>query len=270
MVWTKEKQRQCSKKHYLENKETYLARAKKWRKKNPEKYYEAIKRWSKEHPEKCREYTKKWRKEHQEKCREYRRRHYQKNREKVIAVAKKWSNENPEKHYEATKKWRKKNPEKVNTYTKKWREKNLEKTKLLRRKYRQNLKLEILSHYSNGGIKCAYCGEEELAFLSIDHSFGDGAKHRKQLNLSGGFYYWLKRNNYPQDLGLRILCMNCNWYFSHKKRKKKIDARVFNCRCQCCGEKKVEVLSFNEKQNKVLCRNCWSASRYGKVCPHQK
>ena len=66
-----------------------------------------------------------------------------------------------------------------------------------------------------GGARCACCGEEQIEFLTLDHTNDDGAAQRKALtgkNLGGtaAFYAWLKKNDYPQDLGLAVACMNCN------------------------------------------------------------
>ena len=60
------------------------------------------------------------------------------------------------------------------------------------------------------GGRCACCGEEEVAFLSIDHMHGGGRKHREEIGAVGsrGFYGWLKDNNYPA--GFQVLCHNCN------------------------------------------------------------
>lgn len=62
-----------------------------------------------------------------------------------------------------------------------------------------------------GGYICACCGETEKSFLSIDHIYNDGAKHKRENNLKTGeqMYRWLKRNNFPD--GFQILCMNCQW-----------------------------------------------------------
>lgn len=60
-----------------------------------------------------------------------------------------------------------------------------------------------------GGLRCVCCGETKLEFLTIDHERGDGAAHRKQMG-HGSLYSWLKAHRYPQDLGLRVLCFNCN------------------------------------------------------------
>lgn len=94
----------------------------------------------------------------------------------------------------------------------------------------QRLRLEVFNHYSNGKMNCACCGESHIEFLSIDHINGDGAKHRKEIGMERGggvrFYYWLKRNNYPE--GFRVLCMNCNFsrgqhgYCPHEKEVQEI------------------------------------------------
>jgi hypothetical protein len=70
------------------------------------------------------------------------------------------------------------------------------------------LRLSALMHYSNNS--CACCGETHIEFLAIDHIDGNGNQHRKEFNTGSGtpFYYWLKRNNYPE--GFRVLCHNCN------------------------------------------------------------
>lgn len=82
---------------------------------------------------------------------------------------------------------------------------------------RLRLKIETLGRYSKTDIpECGCCGEEEVLFLTIDHTNNDGGEHRKIMKEGGisssgyMFYYWLKRNNFPQDLGLETLCYNCN------------------------------------------------------------
>lgn len=73
-------------------------------------------------------------------------------------------------------------------------------------------KLDVMKAY--GGAICACCGEDLLAFLTLDHINGDGAAHRMVLKKAGigigsSFYSWLQRNNYPA--GLQVLCLNCNF-----------------------------------------------------------
>ena len=72
--------------------------------------------------------------------------------------------------------------------------------------YKQRLKKEVFEAYGN---KCVCCGETNLAFLTIDHIYNDGAAHRAAGVRSGTqTYMWLKRNKYPN--AFRILCYNCN------------------------------------------------------------
>jgi len=78
---------------------------------------------------------------------------------------------------------------------------------------RMQMRVEILSHYGN---ECACCGENRQEFLCVDHVNGDGSKHRKEVSngTSGtAFYWWIRRNNFPE--GLRLLCFNCNNVLVH-------------------------------------------------------
>ncbi len=69
-------------------------------------------------------------------------------------------------------------------------------------------KMHAISHYSNGLMKCACCGEAHIEFLTIDHIDGGGNTHRKS-QLSGiKIHRWLHINRYPA--GFRVLCSNCN------------------------------------------------------------
>ena len=72
------------------------------------------------------------------------------------------------------------------------------------------LRLSILEHY---GGRCACCGEDDEVFLVIDHINNDGGQQRRKIfgrtrTNTAEFYYWIRRNNYPDDL--QILCWNCN------------------------------------------------------------
>jgi len=81
---------------------------------------------------------------------------------------------------------------------------------------RSNLKVKIETIDAYGG-ECAICGEFHIECLTIDHSFGDGGKFRKAMLLKtnracGGssLYRFLRNQGFPKDLGLRVLCFNCN------------------------------------------------------------
>jgi len=74
----------------------------------------------------------------------------------------------------------------------------------MREKY-QELRQQVLDYY--GGC-CECCGEAHQEFLAIDHVNGGGRKHRAKTGSGINFYYWIVRNNFPDDL--RVLCHNCN------------------------------------------------------------
>ena len=82
------------------------------------------------------------------------------------------------------------------------------------RQYRLKIKMEVLTHYSNGRPKCKKCEFNDIRALCIDHVNGDGAEHRKKMCGSkrngAGFntYLWLRKNHYPS--GFQVLCYNCN------------------------------------------------------------
>jgi hypothetical protein len=76
-------------------------------------------------------------------------------------------------------------------------------------KRRESVRDSVYRAY--GGYVCACCGENEKAFLSIDHVNNDGADHKRLNRLHTGeqMYRWIIRNGFPK--GFQILCMNCNW-----------------------------------------------------------
>ncbi len=94
----------------------------------------------------------------------------------------------------------------------------------------KRLRLAAISHYSQGTMRCACCGEPELAFLTLDHINNDGAEHRRQLfgkksrsYSTRALYSVLAKQGYP--VGLQVLCWNCNCakdilgYCPHQKRR---------------------------------------------------
>lgn len=75
-------------------------------------------------------------------------------------------------------------------------------------------KKRVLEHY---GGKCMCCEEAEPIFLAMDHIYGGGNEHRREIGNNPGsrggsssvqFYKWIEKNNYPDIL--QILCHNCN------------------------------------------------------------
>lgn len=76
-------------------------------------------------------------------------------------------------------------------------------------KYNLINKTKVINYYGNF---CAVCKENRIERLTIDHANNDGAEQRRNLKYVTGaaFYRWLIKNNYPDNLGLQVLCYNCN------------------------------------------------------------
>lgn len=83
--------------------------------------------------------------------------------------------------------------------------KEVAKERLVR--YREKIRSQVFAAY---GTSCACCGETNQKFLTIDHTYGDGAEHRRDQRISSGdaTYSWLVRNEFPP--GFQTLCFNCN------------------------------------------------------------
>ena len=148
-----------------------------------------------ENKEKVLKYQKDYVERYKEETQAYRKRWHQENKEKVIAKATKWNKRNRARRLEIQANYRNKNSNYIKSRNK---------------EYRLRYRELAIEYYSNGRKICACCNEKVQQFLTIDHIDGGGNKHRKLIGIAGGhnFYYWLKRNNYPE--GYQVLCMNCN------------------------------------------------------------
>lgn len=91
-------------------------------------------------------------------------------------------------------------------------------------------KRKVLKVY---GEICNCCKESEIKFLSIDHIFGGGKKHRSEINMP--LYRWLICEEYPD--GYQTLCINCNMakYLNGKC------PHLLNKKLECLGAAKVDV-----------------------------
>lgn len=107
-------------------------------------------------------------------------------------------------------KYRARHGDKARSASANWEALNKPRRNAWRRHHRLLLKIEVMSHYSGGIPACKCCGDAVLDFLTVDHEHNDGAQHRRDNHLIGGYptYAFLKRNSYPQ--GFRVLCRNCN------------------------------------------------------------
>lgn len=121
---------------------------------------------------------------------------------------KRWRTEHPEKNAQYSKTYGEKHPEKLKECGRRYQAAHKKEINENGRKRRLKIRRETLSHYSDGTLSCACCGETHIEFLAIDHINGGGTKHRKELNRGGGIFAWLKKNGFPD--GYRVLCHNCN------------------------------------------------------------
>jgi len=149
--------------------------------------------------EKFSQWARGYRSRHPEIVKKQRHAHYLKNKEKIAARVTKYRHDNPEK---------------VKEWARKLRLKNLDKYRAKSIATHAALKIDVFSHYAPD-LKCVKCGFSDLRALSIDHIYGNGAKHRKQIG--SVIYRWLKKNNYPP--GYRVLCMNCQFIEKFLNRK---------------------------------------------------
>lgn len=119
---------------------------------------------------------------------------------------------NPSLKRQRDKEWREKHSEQYKarrkalyarrTLTQQQRQKEYHRT------YHSKVKLQVITAY---GGQCECCAENLLEFLTIDHRNRDGKTHRGERNVGNRFYRRLIAEGFPRDVGLRVLCMNCNW-----------------------------------------------------------
>lgn len=79
-----------------------------------------------------------------------------------------------------------------------------------RKQYAWNRRMKCLIAYGGKIPKCKCCGLTEPKFLCLDHTNGGGTSHRKTVGSTSAFYCWLIRNKFPKNIGIQVLCHNCN------------------------------------------------------------
>lgn len=62
------------------------------------------------------------------------------------------------------------------------------------------------------GGRCWCCGLDDRRFLSMAHTFNDGAAHRQRLGKRGPIALMrdLAKRGWPRDEGIAVECFNCN------------------------------------------------------------
>ena len=132
--------------------------------------------------------------------------------------------------------WRNLSPEarlRVNARQEAYRQRHPERAKESKKRSDKKIKLSALLAY--GGPRCVCCGENDPIILTLDHINNDGKKHRDTIgmNAGGAFYGYLKKNDWPNDPPLQVLCYNCNMAKEYNQGmmplwRKKNRVRVFN------------------------------------------
>lgn len=194
--------------------------------KNKERLKIARKEYYEKNKERCSERCRKYREANKEKLKEKRKEYYLNNKKKILGWQKKYRKNNPEKIKKCRQEYYQKNKEKAKRYRienwgtiqarmKIYRQENKEKLREKDRKCHQRLKIEVLTHYGQGRLRCVQCGfDEDFHALSLDHVDGGGEKDRRKFGTGVSFFYYLRRNNYPD--GFQTLCMNCQFIKAHE------------------------------------------------------
>lgn len=91
---------------------------------------------------------------------------------------------------------------------------------------------------------CEICSESFIEFLAIDHKYGHGKEHRKEVGGGTKFCSWLIKNNFPD--GYRILCHNCNLKYRDNTH---------------CIRKTVQVRNLSQTPNAIARRKYTSKNR---------
>ncbi len=134
--------------------------------------------------------------------------------------SKKWIEKTNYDKTKAHKEWRANNKEKYKENYTNYNILNREKIKKYCKDHHKEKRMIVLNHY---GLSCKCCNESNIEFLCIDHIYGGGNEHRREIN--GNLYKWIIKNNFPDFF--RTLCHNCNHslgaygYCPHEKEIKK-------------------------------------------------
>jgi len=213
---------------------------------------------------------KKYINNNKEKINEYYRKYYKDNKSHMRELAKartrKYRERNKELLSDKQKEYRSKPEYKINSqlYRRERYLNNIDKERQLSKDNSRNKRLEVLYHYSNGGMKCEICGETHYEFLEIDHIHNDGNRHRNEIGKSGrDLILWILDNNFPY--GFQIICRNCNVekvklnavglkegatlrqrynYNYHNKNRIEVLNHYGNNnpKCECCGKNNTNIL----------------------------
>ena len=79
------------------------------------------------------------------------------------------------------------------------------------RRARLNRRRRSLHIIGGGHVRCACCGEREVALLTIDHINGGGNQHRRELGARGvSLHQWIRAHPEEARRVLQPLCYSCH------------------------------------------------------------
>ena len=87
-------------------------------------------------------------------------------------------------------------------------EEKKKKDREINKKNQSKYRLETLTHYSNGKMKCNCCDESIYQFLTVD-SLNGGDSQLMKKHGTHNLAWLLRKLEYPE--GYQVLCMNCNF-----------------------------------------------------------
>ena len=129
-------------------------------------------------------------------------------KEKRRQVRREWYQRNKDKELSRNKAYRQATRQDRQAARRRWDSANRDERRLKQREAEHAIRKEVLIAY--GGV-CVCCRETNLRLLTLDHKFDDGAEHRRVFGQKTmTFMRYLRREGYPQNLGLRVMCYNCN------------------------------------------------------------
>ena len=92
------------------------------------------------------------------------------------------------------------------------------RSRLLQYKHAYILRYKRATLDRLGGARCALCGCEELIFLTVDHTDGNGHIHRKQIGNGSNTHRWILKASDVElkRWHLRVLCSSCQKATQHQ------------------------------------------------------
>jgi|SRR2546427_1121049 len=232
--------------------------------KDPIKRKEYNRKWTEEHKEYFVRKASEYRKKYPEKVKITNKKQYLKNHDKRKAYQQKYREEHRIESLESVRKSREKYRDKYNANRMASYYSNTEKFSKIKKEYYYANKLRVLSHYSNGTVKCSSCGIEDMSFLNIDHVHGRKITGHSRNFGSDKLYRYLIKHGFPA--GYQVLCWNCNMIkererprtlsqkpilVRERERKKEVKIEILSHysegtpKCSCCNFRKIEGLSID-------------------------